>query len=118
MNSGRQPPRSAVVGIAADRPAAAFVQVEPDCVPGVHVRVSDVVLGDVIDQGVGGTGAVDGDQIFLRCLGGICAIAAVSMAMWSAAGARARVREYVWEQVVARHGRIPPRRVAGTDLGD
>lgn len=34
------------------------------------------------------------------------------------AGARARVREQVWRQIVARHGRIPPCRVAGTDLGD
>jgi len=34
------------------------------------------------------------------------------------AAARARVRAYVWEQIVARHGRIPPCCLAGTDLGD
>lgn len=34
------------------------------------------------------------------------------------AAARARVREHVWRQIVARHGRIPPCRVAGSDLGD
>jgi hypothetical protein len=33
------------------------------------------------------------------------------------AAARARVRVHVWRQIVARHGRIPPCRVAGTDLG-
>jgi Transposase DDE domain group 1 len=32
--------------------------------------------------------------------------------------ARAKVRVHVWEQIVARHGRIPPCRLAGTDLGD
>jgi Transposase DDE domain group 1 len=32
--------------------------------------------------------------------------------------ARAKVRVWVWEQIVARHGRIPPCRLAGTDLGD
>lgn len=32
--------------------------------------------------------------------------------------ARARVRAHVWEQIVARHGRIPPARVAGRDLGE
>ena len=31
--------------------------------------------------------------------------------------ARARVRRRVWAQVVARHGRIPPSRVADVDLG-
>ncbi len=34
------------------------------------------------------------------------------------AAARARVRAHVWEQIVARHGRIPPARVAGWDLGE
>jgi hypothetical protein len=32
--------------------------------------------------------------------------------------ARARVREHVWKQIVARHGRIPPARVAGQGLGE
>jgi len=36
----------------------------------------------------------------------------------AALAARAGVRVYVWEQIVAWHGRIPPCRVAGTDLGD
>jgi hypothetical protein len=31
--------------------------------------------------------------------------------------ARVRVREHVWRQIVARHGRIPPARIAGGDLG-
>jgi len=34
------------------------------------------------------------------------------------AAARAATRAHVWEQIVARHGRIPPCRVAGRDLGD
>jgi hypothetical protein len=34
------------------------------------------------------------------------------------AAARAAVRVHVWEQIVARHGRIPPCEAAGTDLGD
>jgi hypothetical protein len=33
------------------------------------------------------------------------------------ARARARTREHVWSLIAARHGRIPPSRVAGTDLG-
>ncbi|MGH3779669.1 MAG: hypothetical protein ACRDRO_03295 [Pseudonocardiaceae bacterium] len=33
------------------------------------------------------------------------------------AKARARVRGHVWKRIVARHGRIPPARVAGGDLG-
>jgi hypothetical protein len=33
------------------------------------------------------------------------------------AAARARVREHVWKQIEARHGRIPPAQVAGQDLG-
>ncbi|MCL9759270.1 transposase [Frankia sp. AiPa1] len=32
--------------------------------------------------------------------------------------ARAAARVGVWEQIVARHGRIPPCKVAGRDLGD
>lgn len=32
--------------------------------------------------------------------------------------ARARVRQRVWQLVTARHGRIPPARVPGGDLGD
>jgi Transposase DDE domain group 1 len=32
--------------------------------------------------------------------------------------ARAQVRAQVWRQIVARHGRIPPARVAGGDLGE
>ena len=32
--------------------------------------------------------------------------------------ARARVREHVCKQIEARHGRIPPARVAGRDLGE
>ena len=35
---------------------------------------------------------------------------------WVAA-ARARVRRGVWAQIIARHGRIPPSRVADVDLG-
>jgi Transposase DDE domain group 1 len=34
------------------------------------------------------------------------------------AAARARVREHVWAQIEARHGAIPPARVAGGDLGE
>jgi Transposase DDE domain group 1 len=34
------------------------------------------------------------------------------------AAARALVRAHVWRQIVARHGRIPPARVAGGDLGE
>ncbi len=34
------------------------------------------------------------------------------------AAARAAVRAHVWEQITARHGRIPPCTVAGKDLGD
>jgi hypothetical protein len=34
------------------------------------------------------------------------------------AAARAAVRQHVWEQIVARHGRIPPCQAAGRDLGD
>jgi hypothetical protein len=33
------------------------------------------------------------------------------------AAARARVRRGVWAQIIARHGRIPPSRVADVDLG-
>jgi len=33
------------------------------------------------------------------------------------AAARARVRRRVWAQIVARHGRIPPSKVADVDLG-
>ena len=32
--------------------------------------------------------------------------------------ARAQVRAHVWRQIVARHGQIPPARVAGGDLGE
>ncbi|MGH3847976.1 MAG: transposase, partial [Pseudonocardiaceae bacterium] len=39
-------------------------------------------------------------------------------ALGTIAAARARVRTHVWEQIVARHGRIPPARVAGRDLGE
>jgi hypothetical protein len=31
---------------------------------------------------------------------------------------RARVRERVWERIIARHGRIPPARMPGGDLGE
>ncbi|MGB8198750.1 MAG: hypothetical protein WCF33_03475 [Pseudonocardiaceae bacterium] len=34
------------------------------------------------------------------------------------AAARARVRAHVWRQIEARHGAIPPARVAGGDLGE
>jgi Transposase DDE domain group 1 len=34
------------------------------------------------------------------------------------ATARARVREHVWKRIEARHGAIPPARVAGRDLGE
>lgn len=34
------------------------------------------------------------------------------------AAARAQVRAQVWRQIVARHGGIPPARVAGGDLGE
>ncbi len=34
------------------------------------------------------------------------------------AAARAAVRAHVWDQLAARHGKIPPCRIAGTDLGD
>lgn len=39
-------------------------------------------------------------------------------ALGGVAVARARVRAQVWRQIVARHGRIPPARVAGGDLGE
>ncbi|MGH3976228.1 MAG: transposase [Pseudonocardiaceae bacterium] len=39
-------------------------------------------------------------------------------ALGGIATARARVRAQVWRQIVARHGRIPPARVAGRDLGE
>ncbi|MFN2479631.1 MAG: IS1380 family transposase [Pseudonocardiaceae bacterium] len=34
------------------------------------------------------------------------------------AAARAQVRRHVWRQIVTQHGRIPPARVAGGDLGE
>lgn len=39
-------------------------------------------------------------------------------ALGGVAAARARVRAQVWRLIVARHGRIPPARVAGRDLGE
>jgi Transposase DDE domain group 1 len=41
-----------------------------------------------------------------------------AMRLAALAAARAKVRVQVWELIVARHGRIPPCRLAGTDLGD
>jgi hypothetical protein len=66
----------------------------------------------------------------LRHQGELFALVASDTTVWRAleeitaarlgkvAVARARVRAHVWRQIVARHGRVPPARVAGRDLGE
>jgi len=45
-------------------------------------------------------------------------LAEASTRLGEIADGRAAVRAHVWEQIAARHGRIPPSTVAGTDLGE
>jgi DDE family transposase len=75
-------------------------------------------------------GRVMSDLAVLRDQGELFGSVASDSTLWRAldeigpvqrervAAARARTRRHVWELIEARHGRIPPSRVADRDLGD